>query len=191
MSGSPSILVSIIGTLRATVRGGSATSAGLPRMLASAMAAAIRLPLLFPGVWVDCLNTFFRSVSLPICQRDLKGRMAKSVGEAEGCLLVDGVKPESKAQTTLVAELRFYYSSSSPRSAVPLRTLCPSAKTYLASGTPLLRQDTRYSNFAPLTLGAPRAGLPPSLAPGESGGTLAIQPYPRRYWLHNLTPHAS
>jgi len=67
----------------------------------------------------------------------------------------------------------------------------PSAKTYLASGTPLLRQDTRYSNFAPLTLGEPRAGLPHSLAPGESGGTLAIQPYPRRYWLHNLTPHAS
>ena len=66
-----------------------------------------------------------------------------------------------------------------------------SAKTYLASGTPLLRQDTRYSNFAPLTLGAPRAGLPPSLAPGESGGTLAIQPYPRRYWLHNLTPDAT
>jgi len=68
---------------------------------------------------------------------------------------------------------------------------CPSAKTYLASGTPLLRQDTRYSNFAPLTLGAPRAGLLPSLAPGESGGILAIQCYPGRYWLHNLTPHAS
>jgi len=66
-----------------------------------------------------------------------------------------------------------------------------SAKTYLASGTPLLREDTRYSNFTPFTLGAPRAGLPPSLAPGESGGTLAIQPYPGRYWLHNLTPHAS
>jgi len=49
-----------------------------------------------------------------------------------------------------------------------------SAKTYLASGTPLLRQDTRYSNFAPLTLGSPRAGLPPSLAPGESGGPPAI-----------------
>ena len=54
-----------------------------------------------------------------------------------------------------------------------------SAKTYLASGTPLLRQDTRYSNFAPLTLGAPRAGLLPSLAPGESGGTLANTVLPR------------
>ena len=66
-----------------------------------------------------------------------------------------------------------------------------SAKIYLTSGTPLFHQDARYSNFVPLTLGAPRARLPPSLAPGESGGTLAIQPYPGRYWLHNLTPHAS
>jgi len=66
-----------------------------------------------------------------------------------------------------------------------------SAKTYLASGTPLLCQDTRYSKFGPLTLGTLGAGLPPLLAPGESGGTLAIQPYPERYWLHNLTPHAS
>ena len=75
--------------------------------------------------------------------------------------------------------------------SIPCLKKGPSAKTYLASGTPLLRQDTRYSDFAPLTLGAPRAGLPPSLAPGESGGTLAIQPYPGRYWLHNLTPLAS
>jgi len=33
--------------------------------------------------------------------------MPKSVGEAEGCLPGDDVKPESKARTTLVAELRF------------------------------------------------------------------------------------
>jgi len=76
-----------------------------------------------------------------------------------------------------------YYSCENLRCLV---TLCD-----IASGTPLLRQDTRYSNFTPLTLGAPRAGFLPSLAQGESGGTFAIQPYPGRYWLHNLTPHAS
>jgi len=39
--------------------------------------------------------------------------MPKSVGGAEGCLLRDGVKPESQARMTLVAQLRFESGSSS------------------------------------------------------------------------------
>ena len=38
----------------------------------------------------------------------------------------------------------------------PVTLTSASAKTYRVSGTPLLRQDTRNSHFAPLTLGAPR-----------------------------------
>jgi len=51
--------------------------------------------------------------------------MPKSVGGAEGCLLGDGVKPESKARTTLVAELRFQCGFGSLTSAGLLCTLCP------------------------------------------------------------------
>ena len=51
--------------------------------------------------------------------------MTRSVGGAEVCLLEDGVKPESKARTTLVAELQFESASGSSMSATPLRTLCP------------------------------------------------------------------
>jgi len=36
--------------------------------------------------------------------------MPKSVGGAEGCLLGDGVKPESKGRTTLVAETAVFVS---------------------------------------------------------------------------------
>ena len=89
------------------------------------MAARSRLPLVLTAVRVDSQNTFFRSVSLPICQPDLKAQMPKSVGGAEGCLLGDGVKPESKARTTLVAELGFESGSGSLRPARPLHTLCP------------------------------------------------------------------
>jgi len=52
-----------------------------------------------------------------------------------------------------------------------------SAKNYYASGALPLRQDTRWANLAPLTLGAPDAVLPLSLTPGTSGGTVAIQTY--------------
>jgi len=52
-----------------------------------------------------------------------------------------------------------------------------SAKNYCASGALLLRQDTRWANFAPLTLGAPDTVLPLSLTPGTSEGTVAIQTY--------------
>ena len=50
--------------------------------------------------------------------------MPKSVEGAEGCLLEDGVKPESKAGTTLVAELRFECGSGSFMSTAPLPTRC-------------------------------------------------------------------
>ena len=49
--------------------------------------------------------------------------MPKSLGGAEGCVLEDGVKPECKARTTLVAEHRFESGSVSPTSAGPLHTL--------------------------------------------------------------------
>jgi len=50
-------------------------------------------------------------------------------------------------------------------------------KNYGASGALPLRQDTRWANLAPLTLGAPDAVLPHSLTPDTSGGTVAIQTY--------------
>jgi len=55
--------------------------------------------------------------------------------------------------------------------------LATSAKNYCASGALPLRQDTRWANLAPLTLGAPDAVLPLSLTPGTSGGMVAIQTY--------------
>jgi len=57
--------------------------------------------------------------------------MPKSVGGAEGCLLEDGVKPECKARTTLVAELRFYSRYISLTSVRLLRTLCPDFRMLL------------------------------------------------------------
>jgi len=91
----------------------------------SAMAPRAQLPLLVTAVRVDSRKTFLRSVSLSICRPGLKARMPKAVGRAEGCLLGPGVKPESKAHTTLVAELWFETSSGSSTLATPLSTLCP------------------------------------------------------------------
>jgi len=124
LSSSPSILLSIIGTPRATYVRGSPASAGLFGSSASAMAARSSLPLLLTAVPVDSRNTFFRSVSLPMCRPDINARMSKSVGGAEGCLLEDGVKSKYKAHRTLVAELRFESGSSSSTSAGLLRPLC-------------------------------------------------------------------
>jgi len=50
--------------------------------------------------------------------------MSNSVGGAEGCLLGDGVKLESKARTTLVAELQFESGSCLSMPPRPLHTLC-------------------------------------------------------------------
>ena len=47
-----------------------------------------------------------------------------------------------------------------------------SAKIYLASDTPLLRQDTRHRILAPMTPGAFYGWLSYALAPGASGGAL-------------------
>jgi len=52
-----------------------------------------------------------------------------------------------------------------------------SAKNYCASGALPLRQDARWANLAPLTLGVPNVVLPLSLTPGTSGGRVAIQTY--------------
>jgi len=52
--------------------------------------------------------------------------------------------------------------------------LFSSAKDYCAPGALPLRQDTRWANLTPLTLGAPDAVLPLSLMPGTSEGTVAI-----------------
>jgi len=51
--------------------------------------------------------------------------MPKSAAGAEGCLLGDGVKPESMAGTTLVAKLQFESGTGSLTSARQLPTLCP------------------------------------------------------------------
>jgi len=57
--------------------------------------------------------------------------MPKSVVGAEGCLLEDGVKPESKARMTLVAELWFESGSGLSTSAGPLHPLCPAFRMVL------------------------------------------------------------
>jgi len=113
-----------LGTPWATFLEGFAASAGPFGASASAMAARSPLPLLLTAVWVDSGNSFLRSVSLPICRPDLKAQISYSVGEAEDCLLGDGLKAESKACTTLVANLRFESGSGSSTTARPLRTLC-------------------------------------------------------------------
>jgi len=51
--------------------------------------------------------------------------MPKLVGGAEDYLPEDGVKPESKARTALVAKLWFESDSGSLTSTRALRTLCP------------------------------------------------------------------
>ena len=66
-----------IGTPQVPFLRGSAVSAGQVGLLASAMAARSCLPLLLTAVRVDSRNTFFKSVSLPICRPDLKVRMPK------------------------------------------------------------------------------------------------------------------
>jgi len=72
LSGSPSILLSIIGTPRVAFLGGSVASAGPFGLSALGMPARSRLPLLLTAVQVDSRNTFFRSVTLLICWPDLK-----------------------------------------------------------------------------------------------------------------------
>ena len=50
--------------------------------------------------------------------------MPKSVVRAESCIPGDGVKPESKARTTLVAEMQFESDSGTWTSPGPLHNLC-------------------------------------------------------------------
>jgi len=91
----------------------------------SAMAARSGSSILLTTFRVDNRITFFRSVSFSICQPDFKGGIPKPVGGADGRLLEDGAKPESKARTALVAERRLESRSCSATSTGPQHTLCP------------------------------------------------------------------
>src|SRR5207302_2749736 len=95
------------------------------------MAARLRLPWLLADIRVDRRDTFFRSVSHPICLPDLKKRVPKSAGGTDACLLRVGAKPESGVGIILVVKLGstsaviFESDSNSAASTVLLPRICP------------------------------------------------------------------
>src|SRR5437588_2984996 len=95
------------------------------------MAARLRLPWLLADIRVDRRDTFFRSVSHPICLPNLKKRVPKSAGGTDACLPRVGAKPESGVGIILVVKLGsasaviFEPDSNSSASTVLLPRICP------------------------------------------------------------------
>src|SRR5207237_3448840 len=95
------------------------------------MAARLQLPWLLANICVDRRDTFFRSVSHPICLPDLKRQVPKSAGGTDACLPRVGAKPESGVDIILVVKFGsvsaviFESDSNSSASTMLLPRICP------------------------------------------------------------------
>src|SRR5205807_8443175 len=95
------------------------------------MAARLYLPWLLADICMDRWDTFFRSVSYPVCLPDLKKQVPKSAGGTDACLPRVGAKPESGVGIILVVKLGsasaviFESDSNLSVSTVLLPHICP------------------------------------------------------------------